>query len=123
MTRNPDRVGLPPQVEVVRGDLTDADALERCLDGVDVMFLVWTAPAGAANAAVSRIARHTQRVVLLTSPHKTPHLLFQQPNPVRELHAEIERLIEVTSTVAEVTGRPARTFREWVGEHAEEFQA
>jgi uncharacterized protein YbjT (DUF2867 family) len=123
MTRNPDGTGLPPQVEVVRGDLTDADALERCLDGVDVVFLVWTAPAGAANAAVSQIARHTQRVVLLTSPHKTPHPLFQQPNPVRELHAEIERLIEVTSTVAEVTGRPTRTFREWVCDHAGEFQA
>jgi uncharacterized protein YbjT (DUF2867 family) len=94
MTRNPDRAGLPPRVEVVRGDLTDADSLDRCFDGVDVVFLVWTVPADAANAAVSRIARHAQRVVLLTSPHKTPHPLFQQPNPLRELHAEIERLIE-----------------------------
>ena len=34
MTRNPDRAGLPPQVEAVRGDLTDPDALERCLDGI-----------------------------------------------------------------------------------------
>jgi uncharacterized protein YbjT (DUF2867 family) len=28
----------------------------------------------------------------------------------------------VTSTVAEVTGRPARTFREWVTDHARNFQ-
>jgi hypothetical protein len=29
----------------------------------------------------------------------------------------------VTSTVTEITGRPARTFRDWVTEHAEEFRA
>lgn len=28
----------------------------------------------------------------------------------------------VTSTVAEITGRPARTFRDWVIDHAAEFQ-
>jgi uncharacterized protein YbjT (DUF2867 family) len=32
--------------------------------------------------------------VFLTSPHKTDHPFFQQPNPVRELHAGLERLIE-----------------------------
>src|ERR1700742_4400145 len=94
MTRNPDRAGLPPQVEVVRGDLTDADSLERCLGDIDAVFLVWTVPATAADAAVRRIARHARRVVLLTAPHKTPHPLFQQPNPLRELYAEVERLIE-----------------------------
>ncbi|PYQ58949.1 MAG: hypothetical protein DMF53_19595 [Acidobacteria bacterium] len=29
----------------------------------------------------------------------------------------------VTSTVAEITGKPARTFREWVADHAEAFRA
>ena len=29
MTRNPDAAGLPPQVEVVRGDLTVPETLER----------------------------------------------------------------------------------------------
>jgi uncharacterized protein YbjT (DUF2867 family) len=96
LTRNPDGAGLPPQVEVVRGDLTDAEALGSCLDGVDAVFLVWTAPAGAAPAAVSRIARHARRIVLLTSPHKTPHPFFQQPNPLQRLHAELERLIEAS---------------------------
>jgi uncharacterized protein YbjT (DUF2867 family) len=43
LTRNPDGAGLPRPVEVVRGDLTDVAALDRCLDGVDVVFLVWTA--------------------------------------------------------------------------------
>jgi uncharacterized protein YbjT (DUF2867 family) len=94
LTRNPDSAGLPRPVEVVRGDLTDAAALDKCLDGVDVVFLVWTAPAAVAPAAVNRIAHHAQRIVFLTSPHKTAHPFFQQPNPVRGLHAELERLIE-----------------------------
>jgi uncharacterized protein YbjT (DUF2867 family) len=94
LTRNPDAANLPPQVEVVRGDLTDAESLEGGLAGVDVVFLVWTAPMAAAPAAVHRIARHARRIVLLTSPHKTPHPFFQQPNPMRGQHAELERLIE-----------------------------
>src|SRR5439155_11148246 len=35
MTRNPDAAGLPPQVEVVRGDLTVPETLDRCLQDID----------------------------------------------------------------------------------------
>src|SRR5215218_11173959 len=66
LTRNPDAAGLPPEVEVVRGDLTVPETLDEGLDGVDAVFLVWTAPPGAVPAAVDRIARHTRRLVLLT---------------------------------------------------------
>lgn len=69
-----------------------------CLDEVDAVFLVWTAPIAAAPAAVSQIARHARRVVLLTSPHKMPHPFFQQPNPLRGEHAGLERLIEQSGT-------------------------
>jgi uncharacterized protein YbjT (DUF2867 family) len=96
LTRNPEAAGLPPEVEIVRGDLTDPEGLDGCLDGVDTVFLVWTAPAGAVPAAVDRIARNARHLVLLTSPHKTPHPLFQQPNPLREMFAEIERRIEAS---------------------------
>jgi uncharacterized protein YbjT (DUF2867 family) len=96
LTRNPDAAGLPPGVEVVRGDLTDPAALDRCLDGVDAVFLVWTAPAGAVPAAVDRMAEHARRIVFLSSPHQTPHPLFQQPNPLAAMHAEIERLIQAS---------------------------
>jgi uncharacterized protein YbjT (DUF2867 family) len=94
LTRNPDEAYLPPLVEVVRGDLTDAETLDSCLAGIDTVFLVWTAPAASAPAVVSRIARRAERIVLLTSPHKTPHPFFQQPNPLRKLFEEIEHLIE-----------------------------
>ncbi len=93
LTRNPEAAGLPPDVEVVRGDLTVPATLDECLDGVDAVFLVWTNPVDAAHAAVDRIARQARRIVLLTSPHQTPHPFFQQPNPLAALYAEIERLI------------------------------
>jgi len=96
LTRNPEAAGLPPEVEALRGDLTVPADLDRCLDGVDAVFLVWTAPANAVPAAVDRIARHARRIVLLTSPHRTPHPLFQQPNPLAAMYAEIERVIEAS---------------------------
>ncbi len=94
LTRNPAAAAFPPGVEVAGGDLADADAFGQCLDGVDAVFLVWTAPIAAAPAAVERIARHARRVVLLTAPHKTPHPFFQQPNALREQFIALERVIE-----------------------------
>lgn len=96
LTRRPDVAGLPAAVEVVRGDLTDPASLAACLHGVDAVFLVWTAPAGAVPAAVERLARHAGRVVFLSAPHRTPHPFFQQPNPLAALHASIERSIEAS---------------------------
>jgi uncharacterized protein YbjT (DUF2867 family) len=86
---------LPPQVEVVRGDLTLPETLDACLDGVDAVYLVWCAPAATVSAAISRIAKHARRIVFLSSPYQTQHPLFQaaQPNPVSSLHAQIERSI------------------------------
>jgi hypothetical protein len=37
--------------------------------------------------------------------------------------AVIGRPALVTATVAEITGTPARTFRDWVTDHAAEFRA
>ena len=96
LSRNPEAAGLPPEVEVVRGDLTAPETLADSLAGVDTVFLVWTAPASAFPAALERIARHARHLVLLTSPHRTPHPLFQQPNPLKAMFAEIERLIEAS---------------------------
>jgi uncharacterized protein YbjT (DUF2867 family) len=96
MARNPDAAGLPPQVEVMRGDLTAPETLDACLEDVDTVFLVWVAPPAAAPAALERIANHARRIVFLTAPLKTPHPFFQQPNPARDLAARIERLIETS---------------------------
>jgi uncharacterized protein YbjT (DUF2867 family) len=94
LARNPATARLPPEVEVVQGDLTVPATLERSLDDVQAVFLVWTAPRTALDAALDVIAAHVRRLVLLSAPIKTPHPFFQQPNPARDLAAAIEGRIE-----------------------------
>jgi uncharacterized protein YbjT (DUF2867 family) len=96
LVRNPQTAALTAHSEIFQGDLTVADSLDRCLEGIETVFLVWTAPAGAAGPALDRIARLGRRIVFLSAPHKTPHPFFQagQPNPLSLMHAEIERRIE-----------------------------
>ncbi|MEO8621471.1 MAG: NAD(P)H-binding protein [bacterium] len=97
LTRRPDQATIPAGAEVVRGDLTVPDSLDAALAGVDTVFLVWTAAIASAEAVIARMAAdrpdQPRRVVYLSSPHQTPHPFFQQPNPLRVVHAEIERLL------------------------------
>ena len=98
LVRDPQTAALPPHVEVFRGDLTVPATLDACLDGIDAVFLVWTALPAAVPPALDRILSLVPRIVFLSSPYKTPHPLFQggQPNPIRDLHSEIERLVETS---------------------------
>src|SRR3954469_20407109 len=96
MTRNPEAAQLPPDVDVVRGDLTIPDTLDPCLKDVDSVFLVWTAPPAATDAALARIAKPARRIVFLSAPLKTPHPFFQQPNPARNPGLHIEHVIETS---------------------------
>ena len=96
MSRNPRSANLPADVELVRGDLSAPDTLDPCLNGIDSVFLVWTAPLAAAAPAIRRIAAQARQIVLLTSPHRTPHPFFQQPNGLRVVHAGVEQLIEAS---------------------------
>ena len=57
------------------------------------MKLLNWAPPATAPAVVDRLASHARRVVFLSSPHRTPHPFFQQPNPMALVHADVERLI------------------------------
>jgi uncharacterized protein YbjT (DUF2867 family) len=47
LVRNPHTAGLPSHVDVVHGDLTLPETLDAGVDGVDAVFLVWTAPPAA----------------------------------------------------------------------------
>jgi uncharacterized protein YbjT (DUF2867 family) len=96
LARNPQTAGLPPHVDVVRGDLALPETLDQCLDGIDAVFLVWTAPPATVAPALERIAKHVRRIVFLSAPLKTAHPLFQQPNPLRAMGEQIERLIETS---------------------------
>ncbi len=97
LTRRPERAAFPAGVEVVAGDFTAPESLEPALDGVGAVFLVWTAPPATAPNVVERIAKHSpelpRRVLYLSAPFRTPHPFFQRPNPMRDLHAEVERLL------------------------------
>jgi len=93
LTRRPEDMSFLAGVEVVSGDFTIPESLGAALDDVSTVFLVWTTTPYAAPAAVARLASHTRRVVYLSAPFRTPHPFFQQPNPMRELHAEVERLL------------------------------
>src|SRR5215213_10802966 len=93
LTRRPEAAGLPAGVEIVAGDLTVPESLDASFQDVGAVFLVWTAPPATAPAVVARLAERALRVVLLSSPHQTPHPFFQQPNPMAAFHAELERLM------------------------------
>ncbi|MER7760981.1 NAD(P)H-binding protein [Streptomyces sp. NPDC097619] len=102
LVRRPEGASLPAGVEVVRGDLTEPDGLGPALEGVGAVFLLWTAPPATAAAVIERVAARARRIVFLSSPHRTPHPFFRQPNPMADLHAEIERLIAATSLEATI---------------------
>jgi uncharacterized protein YbjT (DUF2867 family) len=93
LSRRPEASGLPANVEFVAGDFTVPESLDAALKGVSAVFLLWTAPPATAPAVVERIASHSRRVVLLSSPRNVTHPFFQQPNPMARFHAELERLV------------------------------
>src|ERR1700735_3330036 len=90
LVRNPNAARFAPQVEVRGGDLTVPETLDGCLDGIDTVFLVWTAPPAAVAPALERIAKHARRIVFLSAPLKTAHPFFQQPNPRRALGLQVQ---------------------------------
>ena len=96
LVRNPAVAPLPRPAEVVHGDLTLPDTLDACLEGMDAVFLVWTAPVAAIAPALQRITKHARRIVLLSAPLKTAHPLFQQPNALKTMFRQIERSIETS---------------------------
>ena len=93
LTPRPATGTFPSAVQVVGGDFTVPDSLGRALEDVSAVFLVWTLPFDTAPAVVERLARQAPRVVFLSAPHRTPHPFFQQPNPMAELHADLEQLL------------------------------
>jgi uncharacterized protein YbjT (DUF2867 family) len=105
LVRQPQPIQLPEQIEIVRGDLTVPESLDRPLDSVDVVFLVWAARPDAVAPALERIAKRAKRIVFLSAPLKTAHPFFQQPNPSRALAEQIEQLI-VSSTLRWTFLRP-----------------
>ena len=94
LARDPKSAKLPVKVEVLQGDLTLPETVEASLEDVDAIFLVWVAGPATIDSMLRKMFNCSRRIVFLSSPHKTPHPLFQQPNPLRGMHAKIEESIE-----------------------------
>ena len=94
LVRGANTTGLSAGIEAVYGDLRIPETLDRPLENVDAVFLVWTASAESVTPVLEKIANKTRRIVFLSAPLKTDHPLFRQPNPARSLAEKIERVIE-----------------------------
>lgn len=119
LTRNATDARMPAEVHVVVGDLAEPASLDVALRGIDAVFMVWTAPISAAASAIDRItAAAPSRVVFLGAPHRTPHPFFQQPNPMRVMHVELERLLAASGLTTTILrpGMLASNSIDWWGQ-------
>jgi uncharacterized protein YbjT (DUF2867 family)/ketosteroid isomerase-like protein len=65
LVRTPDLAGLPPDVELIQGDIYDASAVRRAAAEVDAAFLLW--PSFSADGAEPIVAELPKRVVYLSA--------------------------------------------------------
>ncbi|MFI6415690.1 NAD(P)H-binding protein [Streptomyces sp. NPDC050585] len=94
LARDPRSAALPDGVGVVGGDLSRPDTLEAALAGIDAVFLIWpfltTEHAPAVLEAMARRASH----VVYVSSSGVDEDAERQTDPINQLHADMERLIE-----------------------------
>jgi NAD(P)H-binding len=73
LARNPDVAGLPPQVEVVRGDLTLPETLDECLwHRYGVLGVVRFGCLRSSGHGAHRETHPTHRVPFISVPDRTP---------------------------------------------------
>ncbi|MBC9717106.1 NAD(P)H-binding protein [Streptomyces sp. TRM66268-LWL] len=93
LTRDPERAGLPPQAEVVQGDLADADSLKSALEGVDAVFLLAASPDIDAEVFAAQAEAAGVRRIVFQSSGAVRDGVAEQPNPVAGFHEGIERAL------------------------------
>ncbi|MEU7306117.1 NAD(P)H-binding protein [Streptomyces sp. NPDC007206] len=94
LARDPQSAELPEGVEVVGGDLSEPDTLEGALTGSETVFLIWPfLTTEGAPAVLEAIARHARRIVYLSSSGVNEDA-ERQTDPINQLHADMERMIE-----------------------------
>ncbi|MFE5285836.1 SDR family oxidoreductase [Nocardia sp. NPDC056611] len=93
LVRDPAAAGLPPEVEVVRGDLAEPGSLAAAADGVDSVLLIWPFhDTGNAERAVRALGGPDRRLVYLSST--TVNDEGPQSDLIPLLHAEMEAVVE-----------------------------
>ncbi len=65
LVRTPELAGLPPDVELIQGDIYDAAAVRRAAADVDAAFLLW--PSFSADGSEPIVAELPKRVVYLSA--------------------------------------------------------
>ncbi|HUA10236.1 MAG TPA: NAD(P)H-binding protein [Candidatus Acidoferrales bacterium] len=96
LTRNPDHVNLPGNVDVVRGDFTDPETLARTADGADGIFLMLPAMDANLEEGVKRAAPHVERIAFLSSALVT--IDASNTSFIAQRHAAVENAIKVSGT-------------------------
>lgn len=116
LTRDPATADLPTGVEVVRDDLAEPGGLDGATRSSEQVHVI--------GEAIGRPVRWEEQSREDARPG--PAEIFSDesfgegaPDTWAGFVNEPER---VTSTVEEITGVPARTFRQWALDHAEDFR-
>lgn len=93
LVRDPGAAVLPAGVDRVQGDLADADSLTTALKGVDTVFLVFPTMRAddAAPSVIDAMARHTGRIVYLSTAGADEHT-----DGILGSHGRMERLVETS---------------------------
>ncbi|MBO0799930.1 MAG: NAD(P)H-binding protein, partial [Blastocatellia bacterium] len=93
LTRHPDSAFLPREVEIVRGDMLEPEALAGQLAEVDAVFLVWRSLGADPAPFIHAVAKSARRMVFLSTAAVRDGV-EKQTNTIGQAHADIERLIE-----------------------------
>ncbi|MEU1204248.1 NAD(P)H-binding protein [Nocardia sp. NPDC005825] len=93
LVRDPAAAGLPPEVEAVRGDLSEPGSLAAAADGVDSVLLIWPFhDAENAERVVRALSGSDRRLVYLSST--TVNDQGPQSDLIPLVHAEMEAAVE-----------------------------
>lgn len=112
---DPGAADLPDGVDIVRGDLSDPDSLDGCLDDVGAVLVMWpffTLNVDTAPAVLDKIKKHARRIVFISSIGV--HLGIEAKDD--NCHAYLEGLIEATGlewTFLRTTGFAANAMLSW----------
>lgn len=94
LSRNPAAANLPPDVEVAQADLSFPETLNRHLEAVSAVFLLWRSSViDTVPAILDALAKHARRIVFLSSLAVRDGE-EQQDNLIAKWHADIEHSIE-----------------------------
>ena len=111
LVRRPLLAGLPDEIEVVTGDLTEAGSVASAAAGADAAFVLWPSfSAEGAAEVIDALARHVPHLVYLSAA------LLQEgrEGPMPGVWSDVENLIQrtdATSTFVRAGGFAANTLQ------------